>query len=49
MPRVFRVGAAQMGPLQRADGREVAVARMLELLDQPKKKVAISWSFPSLR
>jgi N-carbamoyl-D-amino-acid hydrolase len=48
MPRVFRVGAAQMGPLQRADGREVAVARMLELLDQAKEKGCDLVVYPEL-
>jgi len=32
--RMIKVGAAQMGPIQRADGRQAVVARMLALLDR---------------
>jgi len=32
--RIIKTGAAQMGPIQRADGRDSVVARMLALLDQ---------------
>ena len=32
--RNVRVGAAQMGPIQKADSRESVVARMIKLLDQ---------------
>ena len=34
--REIVVGAAQMGPIQKADSREEVVARMLDLLDQAK-------------
>ena len=34
--RNVRVGAAQMGPIQKADGRQAVVARMIALLDQAK-------------
>jgi N-carbamoyl-D-amino-acid hydrolase len=34
MSRSLRIGAAQMGPTQRADGRQVVVRRMLDLLAQ---------------
>src|SRR5262245_4412654 len=34
MPRILRVAAAQSGPIQKADSRQVVVARMLDLLDQ---------------
>ena len=32
--RNITVGAAQMGPIQRAEGRQSVVARMVALLDQ---------------
>ena len=34
MPRIITVGAAQLGPIQRANSRASVVARMLELLRQ---------------
>src|ERR1700720_4850089 len=34
--RVINVAAAQMGPIQRADSREVVVKRMLALMDEAK-------------
>lgn len=34
--REIVIGAAQMGPIQKADSREEVVARMLDLLDQAK-------------
>jgi predicted amidohydrolase len=34
MPRIVRVAAAQSGPIQKADGREAVVARMIDLLDR---------------
>lgn len=34
MSRIVTVGAAQMGPIQRADTRESAVARLIALLEQ---------------
>jgi predicted amidohydrolase len=34
MGRTLRIGAAQMGPTQRADSRQVVVRRMLDLLAQ---------------
>ena len=34
MTRIVRVGGAQLGPIQKADGRQAVVARMLKLLDQ---------------
>ncbi len=36
MARVIRVGGAQMGPIQKADSRQVVVRRMLDLLEQAK-------------
>ena len=35
--RVINVAAAQMGPIQRADSREVVVKRMLALMDEAKE------------
>jgi hypothetical protein len=34
MSRILTVGAAQLGPIQRADGRASVVARMVELVRQ---------------
>ena len=34
--RVIKVAAAQMGPIQRSDGRQAAVRRMLALMDEAK-------------
>jgi predicted amidohydrolase len=34
--RILRVAAAQSGPIQKADSRQVVVKRMLDLLDQAK-------------
>jgi len=34
MTRIITVGAAQLGPIQRADSRARVVARMLDLLRQ---------------
>ena len=38
--RVINVAAAQMGPIQRADSREVVVKRMLALMDEAKARAA---------
>ena len=48
MSRVFRVGAAQLGPLQRSDTRQVAVDRMLALLDQANRDGCNLVVFPEL-
>ena len=37
MARVLRIGGAQLGPIQKADSRQVVVASMLALLDQAKE------------
>jgi N-carbamoyl-D-amino-acid hydrolase len=37
LSRVLRVGGAQMGPIQKADSRQVVVRRMLDLLDRAKE------------
>jgi len=36
MPRILRIGGAQMGPIQKADSRQGVVRRMLDLLDAAK-------------
>ena len=48
MSRVIRVGGAQMGPIQRSEGRQVAVARMIKLLDQAKEEGCQLVAFPEL-
>ena len=37
--RIIKVGAAQMGPIQRAEGRDTVVARMLALLESRFRKM----------
>lgn len=46
--RVINVAAAQMGPIQRADSREVVVARMISLMDEAKAKGADLIVYPEL-
>ncbi|WP_315700695.1 MULTISPECIES: N-carbamoyl-D-amino-acid hydrolase [unclassified Bradyrhizobium] len=46
--RVINVAAAQMGPIQRADSREVVVARMIALMDEAKAKGADLIVYPEL-
>ncbi|MDA7945939.1 MAG: N-carbamoyl-D-amino-acid hydrolase [Hyphomicrobiaceae bacterium] len=48
MSRVIRVGGAQLGPIQKSEGRQVAVARMIELLDQAKAEGCQLVAFPEL-
>ncbi len=48
MSRVVRVGGAQMGPLQKSDSREVAVSRMIKLLDQAHEAGCNLVAFPEL-
>jgi N-carbamoyl-D-amino-acid hydrolase len=38
LSRVLRVAAAQSGPIQKADSRQVVVKRMIDLLDQAKAR-----------
>ncbi len=47
-PRSLIVAAAQLGPLQRADSRAVAVARMLALMEQAHRRGASLVVFPEL-
>ncbi len=48
MSRVVTVGAAQMGPIQRADGRAAVVERMLALLKKAHDKNCDLVVFPEL-
>ena len=48
MPRILTVAAAQLGPLQRADGRDVAVGRMLRLMERAHARGAELVVFPEL-
>lgn len=48
MSRVLTVGAAQLGPIQRADGRGDVVARMIALLEQAKGNGCDLVVFPEL-
>jgi N-carbamoyl-D-amino-acid hydrolase len=46
--RVINVAAAQMGPIQRAEGRDVVVGRMLALMDEAKGRGADLIVYPEL-
>ncbi|MGY4303172.1 putative amidohydrolase [Bradyrhizobium sp. USDA 4369] len=46
--RVFNIAAAQMGPIQRAESREVVVARMIALMDEAKRNGADLIVYPEL-
>jgi predicted amidohydrolase len=46
--RVINVAAAQTGPIQRAESREVVVERMLALMDEAKSKGADLIVYPEL-
>jgi N-carbamoyl-D-amino-acid hydrolase len=48
MERVLRVGGAQMGPIQKADSRQVVVRRMLDLLDRAKAEKCDLIVYPEL-
>jgi predicted amidohydrolase len=48
MSRILTVGAAQLGPIQRADSRTRVVARMIELLRQAKSHGCDVVAFPEL-
>ena len=38
MPRILTAAAAQLGPIQRAEGRDVAVARMIRLMERAQAR-----------
>src|SRR5882724_12458932 len=46
--RVINVAAAQMGPIQRSDSRQVVVPRMLALMDEAKARGADLIVYPEL-
>ena len=46
--RTITVGAAQMGPIQRAEGRQQVVARMVALLDQAAEQGCDLVVYPEL-
>ena len=46
--RLINVAAAQMGPIQRAEGRDVVVKRMLALMDEAKARGADLIVYPEL-
>ena len=46
--RLINVAAAQMGPIQRAEGRDVVVKRMLTLMDEAKARSADLIVYPEL-
>ncbi len=48
MSRVLRVGAAQMGPIHKADSRQVVIKRMIDLLDQAKDQKCELVVYPEL-
>ncbi|MCH8835266.1 MAG: N-carbamoyl-D-amino-acid hydrolase, partial [Proteobacteria bacterium] len=48
MSRVLTVGAAQLGPIQRGDGRAVAVGRMLDLMARAHARGCDVVVFPEL-
>lgn len=48
MSQIITVAAAQLGPLQKSDGRDVAVARMVRLLEQAHRRGAQVVAFPEL-
>ncbi len=45
---MLRVGAAQMGPIQKANSRQVVVKRMLDLLDQARERKCNLVVYPEL-
>ncbi|PYM44735.1 MAG: N-carbamoyl-D-amino-acid hydrolase, partial [Candidatus Rokuibacteriota bacterium] len=48
MSRIVTVGAAQLGPIQRADGRPQVVKRLIELLQRAKAHGCDLVVFPEL-
>ncbi|MBV8850023.1 MAG: N-carbamoyl-D-amino-acid hydrolase [Methylobacteriaceae bacterium] len=48
MSRMIRVGAAQMGPVQKAESRQAVVRRMLDLLEQAKSHKCDLVVYPEL-
>ena len=48
MPRILTAAAAQLGPIQRAEGRHVAVARMVRLMERAHARGVQLVVFPEL-
>ena len=48
MTRIVKVGAAQLGPIQRSDSRESVVRRLLELLREAHGMACDVVVFPEL-
>ena len=48
MPRLLTAAAAQLGPIQRAEGRDVAVARMVRLMERAHARGVQLVVFPEL-
>ena len=48
MPRILTAAAAQLGPIQRAEGRDVAVARMVRLMERAHARGVELVVFPEL-
>ena len=48
MSRIIRIGAAQLGPIQRADGRVSVVVRMLALLEESHREGCDLVVYPEL-
>jgi predicted amidohydrolase len=48
MPRILTAAAAQLGPIQLAEGRDVAVARMVRLMEQAHARGVQLVVFPEL-
>jgi predicted amidohydrolase len=48
MPRILTAAAAQLGPIQRAEGRDVAVGRMIRLLERAHARGVELVVFPEL-
>src|SRR4030081_4067495 len=46
--RIINVAAAQLGPIQKADGREAVVKRMIALIDEAKVRGADLIVYPEL-
>ncbi|MBD0272459.1 MAG: N-carbamoyl-D-amino-acid hydrolase, partial [Acetobacteraceae bacterium] len=48
MRRVLTLAAAQLGPIQNAEGRDVAVGRMVRLMERAHRRGAEAVVFPEL-
>jgi predicted amidohydrolase len=48
VPRVLTLAAAQLGPIQKAEGRDAAVGRMVRLMERAHRRGAEAVVFPEL-